>query len=147
MPESKSSKRRIEAKEKQKQALQMRMAGLTFDQIAERLGYKTKAGAFEAVNVALNGIPEADAKLYKRVNLERLNRLLVAFWSIAISGDHKAAAMCLSIMVEMSKLAGAYAPVEMKLDITDRIRELAKAEGMDPDEAVREAQKIMEGLE
>jgi len=48
------------------------------------------------------------------------------------------------IVAEINKLTGAYEP--LKLDITDRIRELAKAEGMDPDEAVREAQRIMEGL-
>jgi len=76
--ESKSSKRRIEAKEKQKQALQLRMAGITFDEIAERLGYAQKSGAFHAVAKALNDIPRREAQDYKLLNLERLNRAILA---------------------------------------------------------------------
>jgi len=142
--ESKSSKRRIEAKEKQKQALQLRLAGVTFDEIAERLGYAQKSGAWHAVAKALNDIPKREAMDYKLLNLERLNRAILALWSKVLSADLQAILALVRIVAEINKLTGAYEP--LKLDITEHIREMAKQEGWDPDEAVREAQRIMEGM-
>ena len=61
MPESKLSPRRIAAVEKQGQALELRMAGRTWREIAEALGYASHSGAIEAVRVALQKTVEEPA--------------------------------------------------------------------------------------
>lgn len=81
MPESKTSPRRLAAVERQRQALALRIGGATFDQIAQTLGYSAKAGAYLAVMAALNRVPEPEAKVYRQVNLERLNRMRLRYWS------------------------------------------------------------------
>ena len=47
--EPKYSVRRLEAREKQQRALELRMAGRTWNEVAEALGYASHAGAINAV--------------------------------------------------------------------------------------------------
>ncbi len=145
--QSKSSPRRIAAKERQKRALQLRMAGASFDQIAESLGYRSRSGAFKAVELALAGVPEPVAKVYKRVNLERLNRLLMSLWERAVGkgADRRDIAQCLSIIAEMNKLVGAYEPDRVSMTfVHDMAQKIADAEGVPVSEVMEEAKRIAE---
>lgn len=53
----------------------MRLEGYTFEAIAGQLGYKDKAGAYLAVQAALNRIPAPEVAAYRKINLERLNQM------------------------------------------------------------------------
>ena len=44
--------RRIQAHERQLKALELRLAGVTYQQIADELGYSGRQGAFKAVESA-----------------------------------------------------------------------------------------------
>ena len=71
----------------------------------------------------------------------RLDRLLMDHWGKAIQGDVAATRTVLSIMDRRAKLLGLDAP--QRIDLTAWIREMAIAEGLDPDQAVRDAESIV----
>ena len=79
--ESKTSPRRIMAVERQRQALELRKAGLTLAQIAERLGYRGAQGADAALKVALKRTLQKPADEHRQLDLERLDSLLRAVWA------------------------------------------------------------------
>ena len=71
MPESKYSPRRIEVVDKQRKAVELRMAGRTWQEIADALGYANHTGAVEAVKTSLQktlGVPSAE---FRELTLER----------------------------------------------------------------------------
>ena len=78
--EPKTSKRRIAAKEKQAEALELRKAGLTYDAIAARLGYTNKTSAYKAVMTALNDLRREPAEEVRRLEVERLDALWQRLW-------------------------------------------------------------------
>jgi hypothetical protein len=110
--ESKTSPRRIEAAQKQKQSLELRMAGASFDQIGQALGYSSPSSAYRAVMAALAKVPEPEVKSYRIVNVERLNKLRLNNWQSAQNGDPKAIEVELKIQQEEARLLGLYAPTK-----------------------------------
>ena len=113
--ESKTSPRRIEAVERARQALELRIAGATFDQIAVQLGYASKAGAYLAVKAALDRVPAAEVAEYRRLNLERLNRLRLHNQPGIQAGETGAMHMEISIQEREAKYLGLDAPVKQEL--------------------------------
>ena len=80
MGESKTSPRRIAAVEKHRQALALRIGGASFEQIAQVLGYKDRTGGYRAVMAALALVPAPEAKTFRAINVERLNRMRLQYW-------------------------------------------------------------------
>ena len=87
--ESLTSPRRIEAVNKQRQALELRMAGWSYAVIASQLGYKGHTGALEAVKVALKKTLEEPAENYRALTLERLTRVLNTWWAPMLQHDQR----------------------------------------------------------
>ena len=79
--ESKTSPRRLAAAERQRQALALRVGGASFEQIAAALGYKDKSGGYRSVMAALARVPEPEAKVFRIINLERLNQMRLRYWA------------------------------------------------------------------
>jgi len=121
--ESKTSPRRLRAAKKQVRALELRVEGLSFRQIALELKYKGPSGAFSAVESALERTIREPAEQVRLLELERLNRLQIMPWKQAtVIGDPKAIANVLKIMERRAKLLGLDAPVVYDLE---DIREIA----------------------
>ena len=78
--ESKTSKRRLEILAKEDSALQMRMAGASFSDIALALRYKGRSGSFRAVEASLKRREPASVAMARELNLERLNGMRSAYW-------------------------------------------------------------------
>jgi hypothetical protein len=108
---------RIALAEKERQALDLRKAGVTFEQIANKLGYSDRSGAAKAVRRALTDTIQEPADELRRLECERLDTLLRALWPAAISGKWLAIDRCLSIMDRRARLLGLDAPVRMKHDV------------------------------
>ena len=104
--ESKSSPRRIIAKERQRQALELRLAGVTFDRNAETVGFRSPQAAFESVKRGLAAIPKAAAEELRTVDLERLDRLLLTVWPRAIQGEIDYIDRSLRILSQRARLMG-----------------------------------------
>ena len=111
--ESLTSPRRLTAAERQRQALELRKAGVTFETIATQLGYRNRSGAYKAVMSALRRTLQEPADEVRRLELERLDALLLALWSQARQGHQGAIDRCLKIAERRAKLLGLDAPAQI----------------------------------
>lgn len=79
-----------------------------------------------------------------RLELERLDELLACYYPKAAKGDYAAAQTVFGILDRRARYLNLYAASsEVKIDITLHVRQLAEQYGFDPDEAVKEAMRII----
>ena len=107
-----NSERRVQAHERQKQALQLRTAGVAYEEIAARLGYRGRSGAYAAVMRALKATLQEPADELRKLELERLDKLLLGVWPQAVRGNQGSVDRALRIMERRAKLLGLDAPVK-----------------------------------
>ena len=115
MSEPKTSVRRVKATEKQRQALELRKAGASYDEIARKIGYRSKSGAYKAVTSALNKMLKEPAEELRTLEMARLDRLLVGVWGAAVQGNQGAIDRVLRILERRAKLLGLDAPQRREL--------------------------------
>ncbi|MDQ2727993.1 MAG: hypothetical protein M3Y91_09065 [Actinomycetota bacterium] len=72
---------------RQDEALNLRLAGCSYPEIARRLHYADKGRAHHAVGTALNRQPAEDAKAVRAMELARLDELLKVAW-VQLHTDH-----------------------------------------------------------
>lgn len=90
-------------------AYELRVEGLTFDQIAQRLGYAGRQGAAYAVaSVARSSIGQEMREHVRVLHSCLLDKLLVRPFQRALEGDHEAVALALRIMDAQAKLNGLW---------------------------------------
>ena len=80
---------KIKTAERQRQALALRAAGRTFDEIAEQLGYASHSGAIDAVRSILRRTEQEAADHYRELTLERLTAVLRYWWPVMMGVGHK----------------------------------------------------------
>lgn len=136
-----SDARAISAVAKQRRVLELRMAGAPFSRIAREVGYASLSGAHKAFQTALKATIQQPADEVRRLEVERLDALLGALWDLALGGNLQAIDRVLAVMQRRAAYLGLDAP--QKIDVEHRIRAAAEAEGLDPDEAVAEARRIL----
>ena len=143
----KASKQRLAALDRVVAALQLRQAGSTYDVIARRLGYSNRSGAWHAVRAGLTATLQEPADALRAMELERLDRLQVAIWDKATSGNLRAVDRVLTIMKRRSALLGLDAPrrhhVAGELSLQALAEKVAAAMGLDPGEVLAEAERIL----
>ncbi len=118
-----SSKGMVLAKVREMEALKLRRAGATYDQIAKTIaeaqGKKfTREGARRAVIRALAALQEQVAEEATEVlslELQRLDAMLLGAWDKAAKGDDKAIATVLRIMERRDSYLGLSAPKRVAL--------------------------------
>jgi hypothetical protein len=119
---SPTSQYRLAAHQKQLQALDLRLGGATFQQIADALGYKTRMGALHAVREARRKSPQdAGIKLARWMERERYNRAQLALWPRVQAGDLEA----INAWIRLSKRRCEFDG----LDKEKRVRVKGKIEG------------------
>jgi hypothetical protein len=148
-PQPGTSPRAIAARDRQIHALQLRRSGATFQQIAEQLGYAHRSNARKAIQAALDGALSDEADALRALDLDRLDRLQLAHWPRATSGDVKATETVLKVMQHRAKLLGLYAPVQREVTFREEIAAMAEKVaadyGLDPGEIVAEAERFLSG--
>jgi hypothetical protein len=116
MPASKAQK--AFTSKRRAQAIALRLAGMDFDTIAERLDYSSRGAASKDIwrAVDANRIEEAQAvENLREVEGARLDRLQAAVWAKAIKGDLKAVETVLKVIAQRARLFGLDAPVRTEL--------------------------------
>jgi hypothetical protein len=108
--------KQIEIAKKQIVALQLRSAGFSYQEIADRLHYATPQGAKKSVYAALKRTGREPSRMVRRLHLARLEKLLTGVWSAAINGDIAASAHALKIMSHIAIMHGI--PVEQPKNFT-----------------------------
>ena len=90
------------------------MAGRTWEEIADVVGYRDHSGAVRAVESALQRTLQAPSDQYRALTLERLTKVLQVFWPSMLQGDHAAARMVLQTITDIRKLMGLDSPVQVE---------------------------------
>src|SRR5439155_12473799 len=80
---SPASPKRVRAAAKQVQAMQLREAGVSFEKIAEAVGYANRGAAYKAVMAGLKAARLEPAKALRRLEMRRLDRLWMTLWPLA----------------------------------------------------------------
>lgn len=121
-------------------ALDLRLAGASYRQIALQLQVSVGT-AFHDVQRMIHEHAAEPAEEVRMQELARLDRLMLAHWPKAVAGDREATRMVLAIMDRRARYLGLDAPI--RIDHTAWIRTMAEENGLDPEQAVRDAQAIL----
>lgn len=142
LKEARLARAEVRAKRRVK-ALQLRLAGSSYRQIAlaNKCAIQT---ASNDVALMLKEYATEPADSVRNAEVARLDRLMLACWESALKGNTKSIDTVLQIMGRRAALLGLDAP--RKVDITTWIREMAVAEGLDPDQAVQDADSFVRSL-
>jgi len=113
----------IEVREKDRQALELRKAGASYEVIAKQLGYADSSGAYKSVQRSMKTIIAEPTDELRQVEYERLNQILLILWERVQHGELGAIDRALSVMDRISKMYGLDAPkqTEIKQQITQGV--------------------------
>lgn len=98
--------KRLAVLEKERQALELRKAGATFEAIATQVGYTNPSAAHKAVKRAMDRTIREPADELRALESERLDRMLLTSWKLAIAGDLKAVDRVLKVIELRARLFG-----------------------------------------
>ena len=122
--------------EKERQVVQYRQGGATFDAIAKKLGYADESGARLAFKRAMERMrDDALNNEMRELHRQRLEVALTAIWPDVVKGDLEAIKVMLKILERDAKLYGIDAPVKTEVEVTSydgnllrqRTREIVRA--------------------
>lgn len=91
---------------RRRNALELRRAGATWDEIAERTGYASKGAACKDISRALEGLVRRPAEAYVNEELDRLDAMLTGLWPKARRGDVRSVDAVLRIMDRRARYLG-----------------------------------------
>lgn len=136
---------RADVARRRSEAIKLRLAGATFQQIADSDLYPEGTGRAQAFMDIKRALEEAraeiheDAEILRAESCLRYDRLILAFWQRALGGDSKAADICMKAIDKRDELLNIKAPlriaVESETAVDRAIRDLEQELG------VREAQR------
>jgi DNA-binding transcriptional MerR regulator len=105
--------------------LELRAAGYSYAEIAQMLGYRSKAGAWDAVHRAIRATEREDAKQLLALELERLDTAQRSIWDKVQAGDVSAVRALVSIIQTRAKLLGLGSEtVKVGMEDDDPLREI-----------------------
>lgn len=122
MVKGKTSPRRVSAVVRQTLALNLRLQGLKYDEIAKKAGYATASAACLAVQTAMADLPKEAAEEVRQMELTRLDALQNAIWIRAMRGEGYAIDRILDIMGRRHKLLGLDKPVKLDVQVKGQIK-------------------------
>jgi hypothetical protein len=120
---------KIATKEKHRRALELRKAGLTYQVIADQIGYRGPSTVHAAVMRELREICREPAEELRTLELERLDRLWAGVWTQAKQGHLGSIDRCLRILERRARLLGLDAPLKVELPDEPRERRATFADG------------------
>ena len=125
--------------EKERQVVQYRQGGATFDAIAKKLGYADESGARAAFKRAMERMRDDALNAEMReLHRQRLEVALTAIWPDVVKGDLEAIKVMLKILERDAKLYGIDAPVKTEMEVTTYDGDLLRQRTREIVEAIRE---------
>lgn len=119
---------RLQAEQRRRECLALRVGGASMAEIAQALNL-SKSTVHGHIKRALDDLAKTDRDAtarYRALNLQRLDKLLMAIWPTATSGkDVKATREARNLVVAQGKLLGLEAPV--KIAHTDPTGEIERS--------------------
>lgn len=130
--EAKTSANRLAAAEKQRQALELRKAGATYDAIARQLGYAGPSSVKKAIDTALARTLKPVADEYRHIHILRLEGMLLALQPAIRAGDPVSIRSAIRVLERESRLLGLDAPI--RVDIHRIVEDVATDLGLTDEE-------------
>ena len=114
-----------ETLEKERKVLEYRRGGLTFDLIAERLGYASASGAHKAYLSACNRIVYEDVVEVRKSEMDRLDIAQAAIWgdlteTVNVDANTRARLVLalIKIMERRARLLGLDMPTKAQVEVS-----------------------------
>lgn len=112
------------------QAIEMKRAGASIDQIAERLDYPDEAACRRDISTAYNEVLRTSVEEARALDILRLDRMIMAVWPDACGGLPAAIDRAVKLIDMRAKLIGEYAPVQVEQVTLDAVEaEIKRLEG------------------
>lgn len=147
---TKASSNALNAIERQARAVELRKSGMTFQEIADELGYAGHQGAYKAVMSALRKTLQEPTDELRALELQRLDAMLNALWPAIMAKNAytpRTVEVALKVMDRRAALLGLDAPKQVEdhrpVTITVMAEHLASETGLNAAEIVAEAERIM----
>lgn len=94
------------AKRRANRCLELVSQGLTYQEVADRLGYASRGTVHRIVHKSLDQQQVDDIAFLRRLESDRLDALQLALWPRAMSGDVAAVRACLRVLETRARLNG-----------------------------------------
>lgn len=123
-PVTQKARNKAEMMQAEKRVIQLRLAGATFREISEQLGYKDAKSAWTLYMRAMERDIKPIAAEVREEELRRLDRIMSAYWGRALGAggvepSPKAADVVFKAMDRRAKLLGLDAPVKSQVEVTN----------------------------
>lgn len=96
------------AAERRRRAVGLALVGVTYQAIADELGYANRGTVYRIVQEALRAREAQDVDELRHLEVARLDAIQRTFWGPALSGDASAAAVVLRVLDRRCRLLGLY---------------------------------------
>lgn len=104
--------------DKETKVLELRRAGLTWQRIAQEVGYADHSGAYAAYKRAIKRTQQQPADELREQELDRIDRLQLAAWPKAMQGHVQSIAVICRLMERRARLLGLDMPIKIEQDVT-----------------------------
>lgn len=135
---AKRDAKKVDLNERRKVALEARISGLSYQAIADKLGYSDKTLVRRDVVNGIKEIVREPAEEVLRIELARLDEMLAGCWEAARSGDVSAIDRAIRIQDRRAKYLG--------LDAPTKVHQTNSFEGLD-EEALKAKWKELTGVD
>lgn len=115
-------------RERERQVVEMRLAGVPWAVIAERVGYADKSVAYNTWRRVSERMLKEPVEELRQLTSDRLEALLQGVWRDARSGDTRAVETARRLLDQYAKLHGLYAPVKVEADLSVQVGQTAEDE-------------------
>ena len=115
-----SKVRNLASRMRGQQAIKLRMAGATLDDIARQLEFKSAAGAYKSVMRELHATAQdmgEGTEAVRQLELRLLDQMQFPLWSQVLAGDIAATTTALRIQERRASLLGLDAPKQIEARI------------------------------
>jgi hypothetical protein len=106
----------LAVRERERLAVQLRIEGLTYDEIGDRLGV-SRPMASRIVNRAINRVLREPVEQLVQLEASRLDALWAAMFPRALRGSARHAEVCVRISERRSRLLGLDQPTRVHADV------------------------------
>jgi hypothetical protein len=146
-PQTVHSRQRAQRIVAERRALDLRLAGASYDQIATALGLQTRSAAYKMVERVLARMVQEPSDKVRALELARLDDWLMRITPQIHQGNLEALDRGLKIMARRAALLGLDLPVkvDMRLTIEQVAQRIALETGLEVQEILAEATRLLEG--
>ncbi len=105
--------------QRQLTALQLRLAGRTYEEIRQAIGYASASAAYGAVMSAMKKTLREPADEIRTIELDRIDKALASIWPAVLKGHLGSIAAFVKLSEHRSKIVGLYAPTKTTITGVD----------------------------